>query len=142
MKKFIILIIVVVLIVLVYRGWGGGAGSLVPPPIVATLAAQNQSGETGQAVLTEVDGQVKVTMTIIAAPPGVPQPAHVHRGSCATLGEPVYTLSPVTDGASDTTLTASFQTIRSSLPLAINVHKSADDPGTYVACGDITAPGK
>ena len=138
MKKFIILAIAVFLVVLIYRGWGSGADeSASVTPITIALAAQNRSGEIGQAVITEVDGQVKVALTITGGPTGVSQPAHIHYGRCATLGEPVYALSPVTDGVSDTTLTASLIALKSSLPLAINVHKSVADLATYVACGDI-----
>ena len=136
MKKFIILVIVVVLIFLIYRGWGENPNN-IPVPITVGLATQNQSGETGQAVLTEVDGQVKVVVNLTGEPAGVSQPSHIHYGTCAALGEPVYALSPITDGASETTLTASFQAIKSALPLAINVHKSVAESSIYVACGDI-----
>jgi len=137
MKKFIILVTVVVLIFLIYRGWGKNSNNNVPTPITVELAAQNQSGETGQAILTEVDGQVKVVVNLIGESAGVSQPSHIHYGTCAALGEPVYALSPITDGASETTLTASFQAIKSALPLAINVHKSVAESSIYVACGDI-----
>ncbi len=138
MKKFIILLIVVVLIFLVYRGWSSGVNDTVKvEPVTVTLATQNKSGESGQAILTEVDGQVKVVVNLTGTPAGVSQPAHIHHGTCAALGEPVYALSPVTDGASETTLTAAFQAIKSGLPLAINVHKSAAESSVYVVCGDI-----
>ena len=138
MKKFIILVIVVALIFLAYRWWGSGADDVAKVvPVTVTLAAQNNSGESGQAILTEVDGQVAVTMNLTGAPPGISQPSHIHYGTCATLGEPVYALSPVTDGGSETTLTAAFQALKTGLPLAINVHKSIAESSVYVACGDI-----
>ena len=138
MKKIIFLIFVVVLIFLIFRGWSGSADNVVKvEPVTVTLSAQNQSGESGQAILTEVDGQVKVVVNLTGEPAGVSQPAHIHHGTCAALGEPVYALSPVTDGASETTLTAAFQAIKSGLPLAINVHKSAAESSVYVVCGDI-----
>ncbi|MEK7622102.1 MAG: hypothetical protein AAB415_02890 [Patescibacteria group bacterium] len=139
MKKFIILLVIIILIFFIYRAWNRGemGNDLLPSPVTVTLATQNQSGETGQALLTEVDGQVKVVMNITDTPLGVAQPAHIHRGSCTTVGEVLYTLSPVTEGVSETTITATLLALKSSLPLAINVHKSVAEIGTYVACGDI-----
>lgn len=83
-------------------------------------------------------------------------PAHIHAGSCAALGEPIYPLNnmmSVTE--SDTTPTSqpamehatdvftSVTTVDASLAdliageYAINVHQSADAMDVYVACGDI-----
>ena len=70
-------------------------------------------------------------------PKGVAQPAHIHEGSCAKLDpKPKYGLSNVTDGKSSTTVPVSLDTLTKG-GLAINVHKSAEDLKTYVACGDI-----
>lgn len=138
MKKFIVLVIIVVLAFMFYRWWGGDADDTVKVgPVTIVLTIQNESGESGQAVLSEVDGQVKVVVSIVGQPIGASQPAHIHHGSCAALGEPVYALSPVAEGTSETTLTATFEVIKSGLPLAINVHKSASESSIYVACGDI-----
>ena len=78
-------------------------------------------------------------------------PAHIHAGSCAELGEVVFPLSdvalPVGDmmGAegghpveiSDTNLPdVALQTILDGAH-AVNVHLSADEIGTYIACGNI-----
>ena len=92
--------------------------------------------------------------------PGTPRPGHIHAGSCADLGKIDYALNPATidnlaedakpsAGASfqgaDTALPAlaSTTTVEASLsdilsqPHAINFHMSADDLGTYIACGDL-----
>lgn len=88
-----------------------------------------------------------------------PHPAHIHSGSCATLGDVVYPLSDVGAAAagegtpvaepkvlgaesavpvavSVTALDTMLFTIRSG-EFAINVHESAENIGNYIACGDI-----
>ena len=81
-----------------------------------------------------------------------PHPAHIHAGTCAELGEVV---APLTDVAEETAggersgpeSAIPVKTSRSvvDLPLqdiidgghAINVHLSAEEIDTYIACGDI-----
>jgi hypothetical protein len=89
-----------------------------------------------------------------------PHPAHIHSGSCASLGDVVYPLNdvggPMMDasgtpmaagmamGASSaipvqvsmTTVQADLNTLLGSA-YAINVHESAENIGNYIACGDI-----
>jgi plastocyanin len=79
-------------------------------------------------------------------------PAHIHSGTCAELGDVVLPLNDVTHIGDDSERTgaASAIPVKSSvtvvdMPLqeiidgghAINVHLSADEIGTYIACGDI-----
>ncbi len=78
-------------------------------------------------------------------------PAHIHAGSCTELGEVVYPLTDValpqgemmgaTGGhaveISDTNLPdVPLQTILDG-EYAVNIHLSADEIGTYIACGNI-----
>lgn len=140
MKKLIWLIIVAVLIFLFYRAFRGPS---VPPPgespLTVSLSAESNSGESGQATLSEVDGQVEVKIELAgAAQESLPQPAHLHKGTCAALGEPIYTLSSVLNGVSETILPVSLAVITGELPLALNVHKGAAEMNVYVACGEVT----
>src|SRR5215212_2938963 len=79
-------------------------------------------------------------------------PAHIHSGSCAELGDVVYPLTDITPigGDSERTGAASAIPVEGSTtvvdtPLqdlvdgafAINIHLSADEIDTYIACGDI-----
>ena len=86
-------------------------------------------------------------------------PAHIHAGTCAELGDVVAPLSDIdysynVDGApaamggfvgQSTAVPAMVSVTTVPLPLAdiiagghaINVHKSADEIGEYIACGDI-----
>jgi plastocyanin len=79
-----------------------------------------------------------------------PHPAHIHSGSCAQLGDVVAPLKDVAEpegdhsGAStafplETSETIVDMTLQDILDgdHAVNVHKSADEIGVYIACGDI-----
>src|SRR4051794_39450384 len=69
-----------------------------------TLIDENGSGEDGSAQLTDQgDGTTKVELLMLNAPEGAVQPAHIHKGSCATLDPaPSYPLTSVTEGKSTT----------------------------------------
>lgn len=79
------------------------------------------------------------------------RPVHIHAGSCAELGDVVAPLNDLTAptgagaGQADSAFQAESSSTNVPLPLdailggdhAINVHLSADEIGTYIACGDI-----
>lgn len=111
-------------------------GSVVGSSMDVPLYAQNDSGETGTATLTESGGQTTVSIQLDNAP-DTPQPAHIHTGSCPTPGAVTYPLTNVVSGTSQTVLNVDLATLRSQLPLAVNVHKSAAESTTYVSCGDL-----
>lgn len=106
------------------------------------LGVQNNSGEAGSAVLTEKDGKVTVSLDMTGFPADVPQPAHIHIGSCPDVGAVAYPLTNVVNGKSETVLDTTFDKLDAKLPLAINVHKSAAESKVYVSCGNLgaTAP--
>lgn len=81
-----------------------------------------------------------------------PHPAHIHSGTCDTLGDVVVPLTDVADeaGSGERSGPESAHPVKTSrtyvdLPLqdiidgghAINVHESADAIDVYIACGDI-----
>jgi hypothetical protein len=101
------------------------------------LSAQNNSGESGSATIYDVNGKAKVIITITGAPTNAIQPDHVHFGSCAQLGNVRYPLTNVGNGTFITILPVSLAEL-TSMPFAINAHKSATEIGVYVACGDST----
>ena len=108
--------------------------------VTVKMAAQNKSGETGTARLTPQGDQTKVDITLKGAPKGA-QPAHIHAGTCAKLDpKPKHGLENVVDGKSSTVVPVKMADLLSS-PNAINVHKSAEDLKTYVACGSIRKGG-
>jgi hypothetical protein len=108
--------------------------------VTVDLKAENGSGETGTATLTQVSGDVKVVVTLKNAPAAA-QPAHIHSGTCDKLNPaPAYPLESVTNGTSTSTVKGVTIDELLAKPYAINVHKSTSDIATYVACGEIKAP--
>ena len=80
-----------------------------------------------------------------------PHPAHIHAGTCDQLGEVVYPLTDLAapegeDAGPDTAHAVKTSETLVDAPLediidgghAINVHLSAEEIGTYIACGDIS----
>jgi hypothetical protein len=104
--------------------------------ITVDLAEQNGSGESGTATLTADGESTKVSVDLTGAPADTPQPAHIHDGTCAMLGDVVYPLSNVEGGKSDTTVNASLSELMSK-DYAVNVHESESKIQNYVSCGDI-----
>ena len=103
------------------------------------IHAQNKSGESGTARLTPEGDQTKVEISLKGASKAGSQPAHIHDGSCKKLDpKPKYGLSNVENGKSTTTVPVKLDELTGG-KLAINVHKSAQDLKTYVACGEIKA---
>lgn len=116
-----------------------GAASAAAP-VTVTLSAQNNSGETGTAELTDMGGgKTKVVIMLKGQPAGVAQPAHIHEGTCSSLNPtPKYPLTAVSNGKSESTVNVALADLMAK-PFAINVHKSAQEVSVYVACGNITA---
>jgi len=106
--------------------------------LTVSLAAQNNSGESGTAQLTDMGGgKTRVVLALTGAPDGVAQPVHIHEGSCATLNAtPKYPLTNLANGKSETVVDVAMSELLSK-PYAINAHKSAQEVSVYVTCGNI-----
>jgi len=107
------------------------------PSRTVELATLNDSGVTGSAVLTDLgDGTTRVEVDV--DPGGYPDmPAHIHPGTCVDLvPQPRYPLQNVVDGVSETVVPAALEDLFAG-ELALNVHASSDDYGTYTACADL-----
>ena len=120
----------------------GGVAAFAPgatqaqQSITVNLSEQNDSGQTGTAVLTPDGNGTKVVITLANAPG--PHPAHIHSGQCPTPGAVVFPLTSVTDGTSETTVNATMEQIMAA-PHAINIHKSPQEVPVYTSCGNVTA---
>ncbi len=110
---------------------------MVPKRKTVDLAEQNNSGQTGTALLEDVEGKVKVTITMSGEKYKGAQPAHIHIGVCPGVGAVKYPLSNVVNGKSQTMLTISMADLISQVPLAINIHKSPAEADVYTACGGL-----
>jgi hypothetical protein len=113
--------------------------ALAQDSVVVPINELNGSGVSGDASLTDNgDGTTTVDILVDGATGG--HPAHIHSGTCAELGDVVHPLTDVdASGASVTVVEAPLTDLSSTGTYAINIHLSADDIGTYVACGDIPA---
>ena len=93
---------------LVLAGCGGDdefGGNLAMP-----LVTQNDSGQDGEATLSEVDSDTTRVVLEVENPSVEPQPAHIHRGSCENLDpEPAYGLENVVDGKSTTEVNVAIE---------------------------------
>ena len=107
------------------------------PSTVVQLKTLNASGVSGSVTLVDLgNGRTKVD---VAVEPGAnpDMPAHIHPGSCdALIPQPVYPLENVVNGVSSTTISASVADLTSG-GLAVNLHRSNDDLGTYTACAEL-----
>jgi LPXTG-motif cell wall-anchored protein len=104
-----------------------------------TINELNNSGISGTAQLIDKGSQTEVIVTLTGEPSGASEPAHIHAGQCGpTLGKVVYPLKNIENGKSDTIVNAPLDSIENG-QFAINVHQSAANISTYVACGNIPA---
>ncbi len=123
---------------------GLGAAYLAPAAAATStltlkLNAQTGSGENGTASLTQTDGAVNVVISIPNGPAG-PQPAHIHDGTCAGILGVAYGLTSLANGNSTTVIKGITIDQLLAGKYAINVHKSTDNMGNYVACANIVKP--
>ena len=124
-----------VLALLAGCGSDGGGGS--SNELTVSLEEQNGSKQSGEAVLTRIDDSSTHVVLSLDGGGTTPQPAHIHKGSCANLDPtPEYPLENVVNGESSTHVNVSLDELRDG-EYAINVHKSADALNIYVACGDV-----
>src|SRR3989304_4558690 len=110
-----------------------------PTPQVLTLVLNElaDSGENGTATIKEVDGKVVVSVELTGQPVDTIQPMHIHKGACPGVGDVLYPLTNAVLGRSETTLEVTMDELLVQAPIAINVHKSANQPQIYFSCGDI-----
>lgn len=125
------------ILILLVAGWLSDAAPAGGNVITVRLEAQNNSGQTGTAILQSEGDRTKVVIELSNVPAGGAQPAHIHRGSCDKLDKaPKWTLKAVSNGKSVTVLPVALDIILEERA-AINIHKSAIETQVYVSCGDI-----
>jgi hypothetical protein len=104
------------------------------------LAEQASSGQEGSATFTSLGaGRTRIVLEL-TSPPDLPQPAHVHSGSCDDLGDPVVALSDVEEGRSETEADMSLEQLERG-DLVIHAHKSQGEYDVSVACAAIARDG-
>ena len=107
--------------------------------VTVQLNGLHYGHEGGTAELTQqVDG-VRIVMNLTGAPHNVPQPTHIHTGTCAKNTATNFALHNLVNGRSDTVLRGITLTELTSGKYLINVHESTDNLRNYVSCGAIPA---
>ncbi len=118
------------------KGGHKGGAMMMAMMLRIPMKALNGSGENGEATLRDTPKGLVVTIHIKNAKG--PQPAHIHKGTCAKLDpKPEEPLHNVVNGMSITTVPGVTVAKLLASKHAINVHKSLTDLPTYVSCGDV-----
>jgi hypothetical protein len=118
------------------------AGNIDAPSLTGDIVIEMKevggSGEYGKAGITFLGEKTKFSLLLEGAPYGTLQPAHIHKGTCAAVGEETkYKLNFPATGSSDSIIEASLAELRAAGPLAIDIHKSFADDKTIVSCGEM-----
>jgi Cu/Zn superoxide dismutase len=109
-----------------------------PQSLTIKMVALNKSGENGTATLTQMPDGLHVVVKLKNAPKDVPQPTHIHIGTCGNINKaPEYALQNTVNGEATSVVPGVKLSDLMSAHYAVNVHKSGDDLGTYVSCGDV-----
>jgi len=116
------------------------ATSAIADPTSHTIPMKslNGSGEDGTATLTQLPNGLQVVLSLKNAPKDVPQPTHIHVGNCGNINKaPEYPLQNTVNGKATSVVPGVKLSDLMQAKFAVNVHKSGDDLGTYVSCGNI-----
>jgi hypothetical protein len=103
------------------------------------------------AVASTIPGAMAQEATPVAQEGAPARPVHIHSGDCVELGDVVAPLTdltaPVGAGAGQADEASQAESSFTNVPLtldailaadhAINAHLSAEEIGTYIACGEI-----
>ncbi|HEY7068110.1 MAG TPA: cupredoxin family copper-binding protein [Chloroflexota bacterium] len=107
---------------------------------MADLAASNNSGVTGHAMLTQAGNTTTVQVTLSGMAPGSAHAGHIHSGACS--GPIIFPLGTITaDSAGQGSATA---TVNAPIDLStwwVQYHASDSPPGPPIACGQPTTGG-
>ena len=114
-------------------GGGGGASE-----VTLDLVEQNASGQSGTVTLSKQGDQTQVVIESFSPFGRDPQPAHIHKGTCANLDPaPAYALPNLVDGVAGDTVAVSLDELLEG-EYAVNIHRSVEQADVYTACADIT----
>ncbi len=105
--------------------------------ITLELSEREAEGQYGTATLTALDRQTTQVVLELFDGPERPQAAHLHNGTCRTVGEVVHELNALDSGRSATRVDASLEEIVDA-GLVVGVHASEDATSDHVLCDWVT----
>jgi hypothetical protein len=105
------------------------------------LTEQNGSGQAGTATLTPSGNGTTAVVVELDNPPGPPQPAHVHAGTCDDIGDVVAPLTSLADGASESSVPMTLAELQDG-GLIVHAHQSEAAFDVSVACAAIPESSK
>ncbi|MCH7736887.1 MAG: CHRD domain-containing protein [Chloroflexi bacterium] len=105
--------------------------------ITIALNELNGSGQSGSVTLSSTGQQTELALS---ATSGISDLAHIHNGSCQSLGGVVHGLSGTLSSSSSTTVDATLDSLIAG-SYAVNLHANGN-PGLYTSCGDIAVDGQ
>lgn len=102
------------------------------------VSSMNDSGITGLVIVKGDTRNSTITVLLQGTPAGGMHPMHFHAGNCDSNGDVVIPLNDLngTTGTSRTVVNVPYGAIVGG-DHYLNVHLSADDMGTIVACGEV-----
>jgi hypothetical protein len=131
MRKFAAFIPILALLMLVVSS----ASAAAQQSVVVTIGPGRDEGSgTGTATLTAQGSRTQVVLRVGATNPEML--AHIHADACPGVGAVVFPLSNVVNGTSTTVIDAQLATVLGQ-GRSINLHKSPQDAGLYVGCGNL-----
>ncbi|MBL8941204.1 MAG: CHRD domain-containing protein [Archangium sp.] len=119
------------------------ASACGPQPLRVVMNAENNSGQSGFAMLTALSAsKTRVEIDVAASNDSRPQPAHVHEGRCGEIGAIKAGLTNLAPDAkkpgrftSTTEIDVGLDTLEKGT-FAINAH-DVRDFSLYITCGQI-----
>lgn len=117
-----------------------------PRELHITMNSDNNSGQTGFAVLSDLGAKMRVLVETRAPDFDSAQNAHIHVGNCGEVGEKrgfLKQLLPLADkpgrvGSTTDLDSMTFKTLATG-EWILNVHDARDND-VYVSCGEIPKP--
>jgi Cu/Zn superoxide dismutase len=105
--------------------------------ITIAMHELNNSGQNGTATITDMGGEVRVTVSVAGEPESASEPSHVHFGRCPKIKAiPAYNVGPILKGKATSVVGLTWTEINSG-KYVVMLHESAAALGTYVSCGNI-----
>jgi LPXTG-motif cell wall-anchored protein len=131
MRKFAAFIPILALLML----FVSSSSAVAQQSVTVTIGPGRDDGSgTGTATLTAQGNQTQVVLRVGTTNPEML--AHIHADACPGVGAVVFPLTNVMNGASTTIIDAPLATVLGQ-GRAINLHKSPQDAGVYVGCGNL-----